>query len=140
MKLIFAYKGEPRGQERPRFGGRAYKTTEAKAYEQAIAIAYKVAATGRQPENGPVGVRIRAGYPIPISDSKRVRAEKVTGQLRVTKKPDIDNVAKAVLDALNGIAWLDDRQVILLEARKEYATVPGIIVEILTGRELEELL
>lgn len=37
-----------------------------------------------------------------------------------TKKPDVDNCVKAVLDAMNGIVWIDDAQIVSLLARKEY--------------------
>ena len=46
---------------------------------------------------------------------------KTGGKLLPTKKPDVDNVAKSVLDALNGVAWLDDSQVVRLEISKSYS-------------------
>ena len=54
----------------------------------------------------------------------------LTGQSRPSAKPDIDNVIKAVLDALNGIAYKDDARVVELEARKVYGNEPGVAVEI----------
>lgn len=42
------------------------------------------------------------------------------GSVRPTKKPDVDNIVKIVLDALNGLAWHDDAQVTFLAVSKEY--------------------
>ena len=127
------YHGNPRGQERPRFGGRAYKTAEAKAYENGIAIAYRLAVRNMKPLEGPLSVNILAGYPIPASATKAQRAAMLRGEQLPTKKPDIDNVVKAILDALNGEAWADDKQVVSVTAKKVYAEHPGLIVEIETG-------
>lgn len=140
MIFQFIYHGTPRGQERPRFGGyRAHKSDEARAYENAIAVAYKIAAGGRKPLEEPVGVRIAAGYPIPESDSRKRQGEKSAGRIWPTKKPDIDNVVKAVLDALNGLAWGDDKQVCFISAYKQYAQHPGLIVTISTGADLQRM-
>ncbi|MDF2537449.1 MAG: Holliday junction resolvase [Herbinix sp.] len=54
----------------------------------------------------------------------------VTDKIRPTKKPDIDNIAKVILDALNGIAYKDDTQVVTLEVRKFYKDTPCVIVDI----------
>ncbi|MDI9559696.1 MAG: RusA family crossover junction endodeoxyribonuclease, partial [Pseudomonadota bacterium] len=43
-----------------------------------------------------------------------------------TKKPDLDNLLKALKDAMTGIVWHDDAQIVSLSARKDYGDVPGI--------------
>ena len=48
----------------------------------------------------------------------------------ITIKPDTDNIAKSILDSLNGIAYLDDKQVIKLVVEKYYAEVPSVSIEI----------
>ena len=48
------------------------------------------------------------------------------GAIKPTKKPDIDNMQKAVLDALNGLAWDDDSQIVKVTAEKEYAVNPYV--------------
>ena len=45
-----------------------------------------------------------------------------------TTKPDTDNIAKSILDSLNGIAYKDDKQVVDLRVRKQYAEVPSVSV------------
>lgn len=106
------YYGPVMGQARPRFTrkGRAYDPREMKAYKAAIAAAYLEQA-GRVFE-GPVVVSIHAYRPLARSVPKRVTRQ------AWTSKPDADNIAKAVLDALKGVAWLDDSQVVKLEVVK----------------------
>lgn len=52
------------------------------------------------------------------------------GKILPAKKPDIDNVVKAVLDALNGVAYRDDTQVVELHVRKSYSEKPRVEVSI----------
>ena len=59
---------------------------------------------------------------IPASWSKRDREEAMQGRKECTVKPDIDNMVKAVLDGLNGVAWHDDKQVVSLVALKRYGS------------------
>ena len=60
----------------------------------------------------PVIVTIDVYRPLPDSMSRRVRSEPDT------YKPDADNVGKLVMDALTGVAWADDSQVVDLHVRK----------------------
>ena len=52
------------------------------------------------------------------------------GLVKHTVKPDIDNLTKAVLDALNGLAWYDDAQIVELNASKTYVEDPHILINI----------
>ena len=52
----------------------------------------------------------------------------LNGELRPTKKPDCDNIAKVILDALNGIAYHDDSQVVELVVHKHYAETTRVNV------------
>lgn len=107
--------GKVRGKGRPRFtrGGRPYTPKATRDYEAAIRDAFENA-TGRPPEpfSGPIAVSIMTYRQLPKSTPKSVSSEPDT------HKPDIDNVAKIVLDALNGVAWEDDAQVVSLTASK----------------------
>lgn len=74
MKRTFFYPCNPRGQGRPRFAGKvAYKSSEDRAYEQGIRMAYVAAYPGRAPLQGACSVTITALYPIPKSASKKMR-------------------------------------------------------------------
>lgn len=78
----------------------------------------------------PLSVSITAFYEVPKSYSKKKKQEMLDGQLYPTKKPDIDNIAKCVLDALNKLAYRDDTQVVKLHMEKHYAEIPRVEVEI----------
>ena len=70
---------------------------------------------------GPIKASIEAYYTIPKSKSKNVKAQMENGIIRPVKKPDVDNIAKAVFDSLNGIAYKDDAQVVELSMSKYYS-------------------
>ena len=68
----------------------------------------------------PLAVYITAFYPIPASTTTKDRQLICSGKLFPTKKPDADNVAKVICDALNGVAYGDDTQIIKLSILKAY--------------------
>jgi Holliday junction resolvase RusA-like endonuclease len=51
------------------------------------------------------------------------------GSVLPSRKPDIDNVLKIVLDALNGVAYKDDSRVVSVSGRKIYSMTPKIVIE-----------
>ena len=131
---FFLIPGEPTGKGRPRFtrSGHAYTPERTASYEQAVRQAYKAEFPGEEPIPAcvPVAVKIMAGYSIPKSTSK-VKAERMlAGEIRPTKKPDADNIAKAVCDALNGVAYRDDSQICRLTVSKTYSELDAVSVRI----------
>ena len=58
---------------------------------------------------------------VPKSDRKTKKKAKIEGTIRPTVKPDCDNLAKSILDSLNGLAYQDDKQVVELSIKKYYA-------------------
>lgn len=72
---------------------------------------------------GPLQVRILVRKRIPKSWPELMRRLAERGRKRPTGKPDADNLAKLALDALNGVAWLDDGQIVDLHVSKAYARV-----------------
>lgn len=136
---LFMIPGDPTGKGRPRFtrSGHAYTPEKTASYEQAVRKAYRAEFPDAEPipAGVPVAVKIMAGYSIPKSTSK-VKAERMlAGEIRPTKKPDADNVAKAICDALNGLAYHDDSQVALLCVSKIYTDNPGCLVRISTSKK-----
>src|SRR5690606_4540484 len=85
---------------------------------------------GRPPFSGPMCVFMDIVLPIPASWSKKRQAAAMAGQEWPTKKPDMDNVIKGVFDALTGIVWTDDVQVVALNVGKAYGPTPGVAVRV----------
>lgn len=119
--------GEPRGKQRPRFTkqGRIYTPKETREYEAQIREAALNAAAIQQytkpSADCPVQVCITSHCTIPKSWSKKKREAAQQGKIRPTVKPDADNIGKQFCDALNEIAYHDDKQVVELLVSKRYA-------------------
>ncbi len=132
MRLLeFTIPGEPVAKGRPRMTrqGRAYTPKKTVNYETLIQECFAIAYPGHQPITGPLGLKIDAHFTVPASWSLKKQRQAYDGQLRPTKKPDIDNVIKC-MDALNGIAWKDDSQIVTVIASKWYSDRPRVEIEI----------
>lgn len=129
LELQFTVPGEPQGKGRPRFGnGRTY--TPAKTIEYERRIATRAAEAMPCPATAlPCYVRVDAYKGVPKSWTKAKRARALDGQ-EVPGKPDLDNVAKAVLDAMNGVVYADDQQVVRLLVTKQYSLEPRLVVTV----------
>lgn len=135
-KLSITVPIAPVAKGRPRFrafGGRVHTFTPAKtsAYEKQIADYYLQSSMGfKFDRDQALYVSIIFGMPVPKSTPKWKQVEMFKGAIRHTKKPDVDNLVKAVLDALNGVAWEDDSQIVRLSASKEYSSEPYVFLYI----------
>ena len=129
-RVVFVIKGEPRGKGRPRFTKRGHTYTDAKTkeYETLVMTSYLDSADGYK-FTSPVKVIIMAHFK-PPKKSKKVVGDMLNGHILPTKKPDVDNIAKIILDGLNGIAWGDDTQVAYLCVSKYYSEEPRVAVMI----------
>lgn len=133
---------EPLPKERPRatvVGGHAriYTPKTTASYEKKIRDAW-IKANGDKPLTGPVIVRVWLGMPIPKSTTKANKAMMLARKMRPVTKPDVDNLAKSVLDAINGVAYKDDNQIVDLVARKVYADIPFVKVFVTDWEPKEE--
>lgn len=133
--VIFTVPGKPVGKGRPRAARRGkgitlYTPEKTATYESTIALVASQAMAGCPLITGPVGVVMRMTLPIPMSWSKRKKAHALDGIVMPTTKPDMDNVVKAIFDAINGVVWNDDVQVVDLHVIKRYGVTPcvGVIV------------
>lgn len=134
MVIEFTIPGEPKGKGRPRLGrsGHAYTPHDTATYENLVKVCFMQEFPNHAviPAGVPVSVGIRAYYPIPKSTSKRNRLAIAMGHLLPLKKPDLDNIMKIVCDALNGIAWHDDSQIVYALVAKYYGAEPKVTVRI----------
>lgn len=133
--LAFTIPGDPRGKGRPRattIGGHARMFTDAKtaSYENLVKLAASRALGDRAPLDVPLTVVVTVRMVPAASASRKNRANMLSGAIAPTKLPDLDNVVKAVLDGCNKVAFRDDALVVSLIARKRYAEVAGVDVEI----------
>ena len=128
FQVIFSVEGDPVGKQRPRFSrGRTYTPKKSVDYEKQIAGKAREAMGPAEALETPVAVYIYANYAIPASYSKK-RKEACLNRSERPKKPDLDNSAKAYLDAMNGIVYLDDVQVVSLHVTKRYDTIASVHV------------
>lgn len=130
-RVVITINGEPRAKGRPRVAmGRLIPDNSTAAEEVHIANLGRKAMRGGSPMVGPIRMRLEAVFEMPISWPKKVRDLE---RLEHVSKPDLDNIEKLVLDALNGIVYLDDAQICEVIKRKRYGL--GSRVEV----SLEEL-
>lgn len=134
--MTFTVEGAPQGKRRPRFTtvngyARAYEHDSDALYENQIKLTFQSA----RPSDynlfeKALSLRITALFDIPKAFSKVKAKRALRGEIRPTKKPDSDNIAKVVCDALNGIAYKDDTQIVELIVVKAYALRPAVVVTI----------
>jgi Holliday junction resolvase RusA-like endonuclease len=131
--VYFVVYGNPVGKGRPRAtsrGGFVRMYTDAKTlgFESAVADEARIAMREWQAFDTPMQLQLSAYYPIPKSWSKKKRQMAMDGDIHPQVKPDLDNVMKAVLDAMNGVVYVDDSQVINMVATKRYSSDPRVEV------------
>ena len=124
--IEFIVEGKPQGKARARtvrnkYSGKVHSYPPEKTgnYEDLIRWKY-TAAGGECYADKVLQVDIRAFYPIPKQFSKAKRKAALASEMYPTTKPDCDNIIKVVLDALNGVAYYDDKQVICVSCNKYY--------------------
>lgn len=132
-RIEFEVPGIPVPQSRPRFtkNGHVYEDAKVREYKDRVARIARLAMGGREPMKGAFIASLTFFLPIPKSWSKKKKGEAALGEIVPTKRPDTDNLAKSVLDACNGIIYVDDSQVIRITAKKWYGDEPGVIAEFL---------
>lgn len=135
----FIVPGEVRGQGRPRTairGGYAsiYDSPEDKANKHNIQLYAAEAMTSAEhgnlissPKTG-ISVEILCYVKVPETMSKKRKEMAYRGEIRPLRKPDLDNVMKAVLDACNGVVWRDDKEVTKALICRYYSDRPKLVV------------
>lgn len=131
--------GKPFAKQRPRASRRGRFTTvytpkQTVDYENLVKYSY-YEQNGHLLLEGPLEVEIVGTFPTPASASKKQTQKMLDGEIMHTKKPDCDNMAKIVLDALNDIAYHDDSQIVDLRIKKQYGENPNVCIKM---RELKK--
>jgi Holliday junction resolvase RusA-like endonuclease len=128
LKIIIP--GEAKGKARPRMStktGIAYTPRETVLYENWVKECYCISKYKKHLK-GAIKAEIKVYMSIPKSVSKKKREEMIEGKIRPTKKPDVDNIIKIILDSLNGLAYDDDKQIVDCSISKWYGENPRVEV------------
>ena len=134
--LSLTIPGNPIAKARPRWAKWGlYSPKKTVNYETQIKERFASEYPGFTPIDGPIRLEIRAHMMIPSSMSQKKRLLMSEGKIRPDKRPDIDNLIKAGMDALQGLAFRDDKQVVELEAAKFYTLHPRLEINIIKINE-----
>ncbi|MCC5911424.1 MAG: RusA family crossover junction endodeoxyribonuclease [Clostridiaceae bacterium] len=133
LRYNFTIYGEPMGKGRHRTTSTGHQYTPQKTvnYENLVKHSFIESVKGKNKLlEGPLYLEIDAYFKIPKSTSQKKKESMKQGILRPTKKPDIDNIQKIVGDALNNLAYHDDKQIVDARQRKFYGEVPRVEVRV----------
>jgi Holliday junction resolvase RusA-like endonuclease len=135
--ITFTIPGEPVAKGRARSFIRAghvahYTPNKTARYENLVKLAAQQAMGEKPPAEGAVALIVRAFMGIPTSWSQKKQRAAALGEITPTKRPDLDNIVKAIKDGANGVTWKDDSQVVDVRASKRYGQ-PRVEVEVRVG-------
>ena len=133
MKYEFEVPGTIKGKGRPRVNSytcQVYTPTTTKDYEYLVEQYFLLKYPKFKPLEGRVEVNIKAVFSIPKSTKKQDTEKMLENIISPTKKPDIDNIVKIILDAMNKFAFKDDIQITKLCVEKIYGTEEKVEITI----------
>lgn len=133
MIYEFEVPGKVIGKGRPRlnsYTGVVYTPTRTKDYESLVEQYFLLKYPRFKALEGRIKVSIIAYFSIPKTTKKTDINEMLENNISPTKKPDIDNIVKAILDSMNKFAFNDDNQITKLEVEKKYAIEDKVYVKI----------
>jgi len=131
--IYFTVPGTPTAKGRPKIGrvaghARMFTPDKTVKYESTVALFARQAMGDRNLFDGPVALDLVLHMPIPSSWSAKKKFAALKAEIIPETKPDCSNVLKAVEDAMNGIVYLDDKQISDLTVKKRYGERPGVDV------------
>jgi len=133
MKYEFEVPGTIKGKGRPRvnsYTGVVYTPTTTKDYEYLVEQYFLLKYPKYKPLEGRLEVNIKAIFSIPKSTKKQDIEKMLENSISPTKKPDIDNIVKIILDAMNKFAFKDDTQITKLCVEKIYGEEEKVVISI----------
>lgn len=136
--VTFHVPGKPQGKARartfynPSAGKHVSHTPDNTVlYENLIKGQFLRQSDGFYLERGtPAALRIVARFLPPKSTANKKQRQMLEGEILPLKKPDMDNIVKVVADALNGVAYHDDTQIVLVSAKKAYSAIEGLDITV----------
>jgi len=137
LRVVIELAGPPRGKGagRAAIGGdghaRVFTDERTRKYESQLRFTAQQQMAGRPPTAQPLQVEIEVRLPIPTTWSRRKVAAALAGQIWPIVRPDLENFAKA-MDGLNGVVWVDDKQIVDERIRKIYSDRPGLTITVAT--------
>lgn len=133
MIYEFEIPGKIIGKGRPRlnsYTGAVYTPTRTKDYENLVMQYFMIKYPKFKQLEGRVSVEIVANFEVPKSTKKQDKILMLENKINPIKKPDIDNIVKIILDAMNEIAFKDDTQITKLNVEKKYSEAESVFVKI----------
>lgn len=128
--LLFVIPGRPCAWQRARSNGKVrFDSPEQTRNKLTISQIGAATMNGRPPLEGPLEVIVAAFWLYPKSMSKKRRGQ--YGSHFYTSRPDADNIIKLIGDALNGIVWRDDSQIVTLQVTKRYAINQQTVIRVM---------
>ena len=107
-----------------------YTPNKTMSYENLVKIMAAEAMDGLNPIDEAVLMNVGLYVQIPSSWAKKKQMQARNGEVRPTTKPDCSNTVKGIEDALNGVVYLDDKQIVELSVKKYYSDLPRAEIEI----------
>lgn len=133
MIYEFEIPGKIIGKGRPRlnsYTGAVYTPTRTKDYENLVMQYFMIKYPKFKQLEGRVSIEIVANFEVPKSTKKQDKILMLENKINPIKKPDIDNIVKIILDAMNEIAFKDDTQITKLNVEKKYSETESVFVKI----------
>lgn len=133
--IKFEIPGKVKAKQSFKIGRNGFKYTpsDVKSYANWVRLCFQKAYPKHLPsmyQDKQLRMNIEAHFMIPKSFSKKKKKAALNGDIRPTVKPDCDNISKNICDALNGIVFPDDKQIVSLEVEKFYSENESVIVRI----------
>lgn len=138
MKVDFFVEGKVKPKQSTRFRRMGnfigtYTPSDVKEYANKVKDKFKEfieVFPNFTPYEKAIELHLTVGFEVPKSLSKKKTEQCLAGYISPTVKPDCDNIVKQIADSLNGLAYLDDKQIVWLTVRKKYAEKPYVRIEI----------
>lgn len=124
--------GKPIAKKRPRFArrGKFMAAINDQETEEGKFLLCAQQQINQRPFEGPLQVYMTFFMPIPKTSNKRTLLME-SGEIKHTKRPDLDNLEKFASDCLSGDAWRDDSQIVMSTTQKRYSRDPGTKITII---------